>query len=467
MEKTSITTLEQCRDNDIAVFCKNTAELNDLYREYSKIAYKREATGELLKHENSSYKVYFTGMGSLNFTWNYNRTNSKSAFPKKHSDVIDYSQILKNREFPKSWAILGGQDFVKFLMRAKESGVLKTTWNGDSDDEYYSCSNGIVTKRSTKLPEGYIKVTLTQLENHYFFVEKEFPEKWAIKPDKEVMDKIKEMLIPLKYTFFGSNPTSYYWHYPLTPSTGSGFGCIQPGYTEITVEQFKEQFMKEKNMKQTGWKLKEEYASFERAAAIIAYGTNGAKKIGSDILVGSGNERRLVDADVIVWFEPVYKEEFKLGDWVVVVEGGNGASGCNGEIGQITDKSITNGNYSEIKISFPNGKVWGLNATKYELRKATEKEIETSHEVELLLGSNKIEIKISKARIEAEGFNINVNALSKLVNDMDGSNYYDLPWKTYTDKVKIGCSTFTRSELLQILQTYDRINSTSYSVEGI
>lgn len=83
-------------------------------------------------------------------------------------------------------------------------------------------------------------------------------------------------------------------------------------------------------------------------------------------------------------FDEIFGKDFKIGDWVYVINGGNGAFGANDFIGQITDrktaqekgyKGYSTLHKEDAPLYVTNGITsWGL-CKGYEIRKATQEEI--------------------------------------------------------------------------------------------
>ena len=75
------------------------------------------------------------------------------------------------------------------------------------------------------------------------------------------------------------------------------------------------------------------------------------------------------------------KPQFKIGDWVYIIDAKAGARGANDRIGQITNEFSYNGllstNEEGININF-NSKIWRV-SNKAELRLATEEEIKAAN----------------------------------------------------------------------------------------
>lgn len=143
-------------------------------------------------------------------------------------------------------------------------------------------------------------------------------------------------------------------------------GFFKKDYTEITFEQFKTHVLKQTEMKKViGYKLKADCKQFEKAALAIATITDFGTDFGYDFSDNSIVADLLKKADVLdLWFEPVYEEEFKVGDWVTVTSAITGNDACDGYTGRITEKDDTSTPYA-VDGSWC-----------YDVRKATAQEIE-------------------------------------------------------------------------------------------
>jgi hypothetical protein len=76
------------------------------------------------------------------------------------------------------------------------------------------------------------------------------------------------------------------------------------------------------------------------------------------------------------------ESNFKVGDWVYVIDGGSGAKGANDKVGQITNESSNNGLLSsELGINISIGEnVWKV-SPRAELRLATENELKPKFKI--------------------------------------------------------------------------------------
>jgi hypothetical protein len=129
-----------------------------------------------------------------------------------------------------------------------------------------------------------------------------------------------------------------------------GYNYLPENTQVITTEQFIKYILKQKVMKENGkeiigWKLKDSCEQYEKAAVDICRAQGSIKTNlnkyaeGYNFTKDSDVSDWLRDAGVLdLWFEPVYEEEFKVGGWVFVINGGSGAFCANGVVGQLCTK---------------------------------------------------------------------------------------------------------------------------------
>jgi hypothetical protein len=156
---------------------------------------------------------------------------------------------------------------------------------------------------------------------------------------------------------------------------------------ELTLEQFKKHILKQTEMKIIGYKLKEDCQQYESAVreltgykslsineTQIKPATNGKSSTDLyDVLV----EAKVLD----LWFEPVYEEEFKVGDWATVTGIGSYHHGrSSGD-----DEPVIGGVYlirevtsRGINLTSPDG---FINIGNIDLRKATSSEIKEAQSI--------------------------------------------------------------------------------------
>ena len=148
--------------------------------------------------------------------------------------------------------------------------------------------------------------------------DKEFvlPEKWCVETTASNVDALSKWRgnEDLKYgEIYGYLHSDLIWRDHMK------------GSTEITFEQFKKYVLKTKEMEEReiiGYKLKENCKQYEEAVLKIMNANWGEPKYS---VTASWCIRDLRRAGVLeLWFEPIYREEFKVGDWVTWIDGTTG-----------------------------------------------------------------------------------------------------------------------------------------------
>ncbi len=322
------------------------------------------------------------------------------------------------------------------------------------------------------------EITTEEFKKYVLKLEKMEVEKLAFKNlDKKYREQFKEMIKKdygkVREEYF----EEYYAHYPLIYGGGCFYNEIQDGYKLATEEQIKILF-NDMDKKLIGYKLiKPEYV--EAACKIEGYrgfGTyisNGETILIKEtkiILDRTASFKRLEDAGVLsLWFEAVYEDEFKVGDWVYTNSIGvtpteeidNTKSGGTGfvantllKIRTITESYYHTGNKVYWFENHSDG-IWEGN-----FRKATQKEIDANQKIVLNLST---EVIVSKNKVNAAGKTINIASIDDLYVSMIKFKS-SLPWDVAFDTVNIGCSTFTRVDLYKILEAYDKINGTAFTI---
>ena len=171
--------------------------------------------------------------------------------------------------------------------------------------------------------------------NHPDLIKKDtfvLPEKWCVFSDqnKIITDWFNEnqtgsynMKQLVKDNLLFCYPAVEKWIYLANPHS-----CARPvkpqDYTEITFEQFQQYVLKTtKTMEKEiiGYKFKEQYLKYQVYAAQIGnynthYDVQQYYLKEKDNILGNAINL-LKEAGVLdLWFEPVYKEEFKVGEWI-------------------------------------------------------------------------------------------------------------------------------------------------------
>lgn len=155
------------------------------------------------------------------------------------------------------------------------------------------------------------------------------------------------------------------------------------------------------NMKLIGYKLVK--PEFAKAACMIEghYSFGESIKDGHTITLINREDafKKLKEANVLdLWFEPVYEEEFKVGDYCMCIcDGGNGIGFMKGEgehLIQIVDNSFSSvasgliesdpWNFIVRDLSQDSPQYRRINAEKAKLRRATRQEIDENSKIQLI-----------------------------------------------------------------------------------
>lgn len=153
---------------------------------------------------------------------------------------------------------------------------------------------------------------------------KEFilPEKWCVLRDtKEKGGILSEWANKDSGTSLhgGCGDRNYIHSDNIDKTSSPRSGKKTLGYTEITFEEFKKYVLKQGGMDKEiiGYKLKEDCKQYEEAALKIMNANWGTPKY---YVTDSWCIKALEKAGVLdLWFEPILKEKFKVGDWIVEI----------------------------------------------------------------------------------------------------------------------------------------------------
>jgi len=237
--------------------------------------------------------------------------------------------------------------------------------------------------------------------------EEEFvlPNNWCVAVPTNLEDKIllNNWKIKQKYNYdlFKYNYKYVFYNGVGWLSCSGGFLCWVKKI-EITFDQFKQYVLKiEKNnmenKKLIGYKLIKK--ELEKAACQIACGNNAGWAL--EIITLKDQINKLKEANVLdIWFEPVYENEFKIGDWIYITNSDCGISADikKGFVGQIKEIEIESTNiygYSNI-FTYTNGSKSSNRdnclrlATKEEIEKTTEKVISMNGSFNLTVKDKKV-----------------------------------------------------------------------------
>lgn len=323
--------------------------------------------------------------------------------------------------------------------------------NWDTLIQYY---NGFNTKKDIPV------YTFEQFKEMYLdeFI---LPEEWCVKADKYNYDSI------FKWACFSWN-----WCEDIFV-TSKGTWCREKpeNFIEIKFEQFKKYVLKEDNMenkKLIGYKLIKPY--YKKAALkicdTVANWENSLKEY--DISIDQKNYiNKLQDAGVFdLWFEPVYEDEFKKGDWVTFE-----VNKCVGELACCKTSGAWDRNMT-LPIDSMSTKTFSFNSStlnKYAphfdwayggtndralFRKATPEEIKNAEKtIVKMYSSNKgkfeIEVVDGKAYYKPENKELPKEWIKSIIGSYHhwrkevNTNY---PYDIKVDGVDVGCYSKTKKE---------------------
>jgi len=234
---------------------------------------------------------------------------------------------------------------------------------------------------------------------------------------------------------------------------------LKNGYIQITFEQFQKHVLKEKEMEKKiiGYKLNGK-VEVEKVAYLL--GCASTERDGmffwethfDGLTFLKAKELGILD----IWFEPVYEEKFKVGDWVTIIkdsgdEGDNIKKGINYtfKIANIEQSLL----YKDVWLISDNDNNNGV-LSGY-CRKATKKEIDKARtHIIQMHSSNKgifeIEVVDGKAYYRPENKELPKEWIKSIIN------YYDdiltsyaaslNPYEIKIASIKVGCMEGTREE---------------------
>jgi hypothetical protein len=189
-----------------------------------------------------------------------------------------------------------------------------------------------------------------------------------------------------------------------------------PNYKVYTFEEFKQKNKNSMEKKIIGYKLTK--PEFEEAAVTICKGYGSTDifdfkllKEGYSFTEYCNAKNWLEKAGVLnLWFEPVYEQQYKVGDFVKVITAEHGAVGAEKAYGIITDEKSTNGLATQytngIKVKIGN-EVWtiGENYETIKLEKVSKEEFEKNTKKTISVGG-KFDVVIKNKEIWHKSDNI-------------------------------------------------------------
>lgn len=316
-------------------------------------------------------------------------------YPNDLQEVTPGEYFVQEGKMPEYFAIKRVEDnplWEKYICWLNKKYL--TNWSGNIDHCFYGFGKDKTTHGACasmkNFGEDSVKLTLEQWDkiiNKTMEEEFELPEKWCTRIDKQkVVDycNVHGLYPPYKIIEDGTT----YAHFPGWNDCTTCNG-IKSGYTEITYSQFIKYVLNkevmEENKEIIGWKLKEDCEQYKKACVPISSLSVYPELMGyycvrdNNVSICNFKQAGVLD----LWFEPVYKEEFKVGDWVYITSAQSGAKGADNKVGIITNKPGETG----LSGDYPNGInvdlsgiIWtiGKNYSSIKLRKATPEEIEAA-----------------------------------------------------------------------------------------
>jgi hypothetical protein len=288
------------------------------------------------------------------------------------------------------------------------------------------------------------------------------PEKWYCKGYPKVIEYSNKYGVRATRSSFRDkyNEPKHYYAFPAYDDCTS-FDCTESlekaGYIELTYDEFKQLVIpglqeNHDNCKKkiVGYKLKESCEQYRDAAEKIA----GYSKLRDPLQLEHYLKhlnglflRNLKAAGVLeLWFEPVYEDGFKVGDWVVIDNVTNNFGGIIGHIGKIHEI------HNELHYLTPSctGQCW----YKENLRFATAEEIKSAEEIKLMFGDCYWNVKKSDGTATSSHGIVTKQKIKEIVDYVSGDNTPSvLGNKLYLSpqtKIKFGCQTGTIEQLLNI-----------------
>ncbi len=348
-----------------------------------------------------------------------------------------YKFLVDNRNYEKSYL----EDYSPVIVCNKKQNY--SNWN--SLEKYY---NWVDSKKDISI------YTFEEFEEMYLKEKFVLPVKWCIKDCKKV-------------TEYGAKR----FHHKMGNIWEDAYLCIDESsgkynylkkkynYTEITFEQFKKYVLKNNNMENNkqiiGYKLiKEEYREAAYKIANTSWFFNGIVDFQENCYI----EKNLKEAGVLdLWFEKVYEEEFKVGDWIF----GNilGTDIYNYEKNPVKIIEINENNFrydlgSVYKLDFKVGEKSEYYQLNQITRKATPKEIANAQKaIVKMYSSNKgqfeIEVIDGKAYYRPENKELPKEWIKDIIDSFEkvlSKGGIDYPYNVEVSSLNVGCYHGTKKE---------------------
>lgn len=227
--------------------------------------------------------------------------------------------------------------------------------------------------RDSQYPNCTVEHYADNYPHDWELVEDDFtlPEKWCVKDNLDNVDVITNWFTKkLKREISGG---SNYWHFPeeiICRNSICTSKNILPTYTEITFEQFEKYVLNvETNttmekQKLIGYKLKPEFESVKefvhKLESCLRWQSENVIDLYQNLTIQKLKELKVLD----IWFEPVYKQNFKLptiGGYKAVDLGDEVKYGC--QTYKVEDIKALYKSLSTLNIKSVNLDVYDINVS--------------------------------------------------------------------------------------------------------
>lgn len=402
------------------------------------------------------------------------RTDKDSLFwyPKSYFRLTDY--------FPKKWFIKPSKleearEVAKwFDENFPDHSERKSCWYQNNALIIFERKYGYANHKVNEVicnpaPTDHITITFDQFKK-YVMKEKEFtlPEKWCVRmSDPEVVSFFNEHGTMPPYAI----SKDLFGHYPhfMCADTCTTSHYIVIGYTEITIEQFKEHVLKQQqHMKRKiiGYLAPHDlFDGLIKKGDLVVLNPLGKKNKTYRAKNYNPNGYYVLPNEIVESWEPVYeqkKPKYKLGDYVTVIAP---QSVIEGTWLKSTDRRTFM--LQKEHEQYSGGIMWstkkgGGNGLKEEwFRLATPEEIEYAREYKIVRGSNSTEIFIINGGIKVRSVVIDIDQLKEVVKAYDMISRTTVGgWNvTPVEEFRVGCETennrFTIKDVKDIITAYE------------
>lgn len=434
-------------------------------------AIKRDATNPLWKkyidwlnenyesnwsgNENAYYgNIYLNGKGN----WQYD-VSSLSANPIILT-LKEWDEIINGFVLPKKWCIkqASTEEVCEWFRKKRHTYSANPTGRACK----YMCYDSLEDKSAFKaiVPEGYKEITVEQFKK-YVLNQTEMKKIFV-----KVINSGKSYSTHSSAKKYGCTNYHYWKNLP-----GAENGDILEVVKEIVVNGDRLSYIlkdkddieyiieingvslvKDNTIKKEiiGYKLKENYKQYLKATYVIA-GYLKNITIPLEYYLKKENwgsfKKNLEKAGVLdLWFEPVYKEEFEVGDWVVVLP--EDEYYCNAEQGKAQQiAEIYKEDLLPYYLKFSDG---SINNYK-KIRKATQEEIKQAQQTKFKFGNLELTHQDSNRYFKSKFGDIYFNKIVDVWEELEcAKDTTILGYPLTIPTIKFGCVEGTFEELKKI-----------------